>query len=82
VTCPLLLAERADGAGVRRAGSGGTGDPTRHDDQYSSRPSSMVTAMPLLNDFTMNYMNTSYFAAPAALVVEAVSPCSEDEQSA
>jgi hypothetical protein len=34
----------------------------------------MVTAMPLLNDFTMNYMDTSYFAAPPTLVVKAVSP--------
>jgi hypothetical protein len=27
----------------------------------------MITAMPLLSHFTMNYMDMSYFAAPPAL---------------
>jgi len=33
----------------------------------------MITATPLLSHFTMNYMDTSYFAAPPTLVVKAVS---------
>jgi hypothetical protein len=36
----------------------------------------------LLCYFTMNYMDMSYFAAPPTLGVNAVSTCSEDEQSA
>jgi hypothetical protein len=34
----------------------------------------MITAVPLLSHFTMNYLDTSYFAAPLTLVVKAVSP--------
>jgi hypothetical protein len=42
----------------------------------------MTTAMLLLSSFTMNYMDTSYFAAPPTLGVNAMSTCNEDEQSA
>jgi hypothetical protein len=38
--------------------------------------------MSLLSYFTMDYMAMSYFAAPSALAVNAVSTCNEEEQSA
>lgn len=59
---------------VRRADSRGLSDLTRHDDHDLSRPWPMITAVPSLSHFTMNYLDTSYFAAPLTLVVKAVSP--------
>jgi len=42
----------------------------------------MITAMPLLSYFAMNYMDMSYFPAPPTLGGKAVSTCSKAEQSA
>ncbi|GEM_PF-4924775 len=38
----------------------------------------MITVMLLLSHFTMNYMDTSYFAARPTPGVEAVSTCHEE----
>jgi hypothetical protein len=42
----------------------------------------MITAMPLLSYFAMNFMDMGYFAAPPTLRVNAASTCNEAEQSA